>query len=477
MTTTRFFPRALRLALAGAVVLVAACSDFFKVSDPNSPTQDDLLLNPTKLKLAGAATGIFATARGDIQGFIWRVGSMGREGINLLGNNQPDYIEPFFGPLNGSGFGGSLWLSRYAHIRSINIYLDALPRATDLTAAEVAASRGMANTFKALAFLYVVETRAQLGAPVDVDRPVDAPPAPFVSEDSVYGYILGLLAGARTDLAAAGAKFPFPVPAGLSTFGDPASFVPFTWALTAKAQVLRATEGCGGSPTTCWTAALAALGNSFLVADSTQFGLGAYFDFSTAPGDATNDLSDPVNALNFFALKDFATDAQLQLGGTQPDKRVVDKIVAARDTQTLGGIAIKGENKFTVYWTNGVTNLNHPIPIIRNEELILLRAEANIGLGNKAAAITDLDLVRQGAGNLPPTTLTVASPTAAFVSELIYNRRYSLMWEQGTRWIDARRYGLLATIPPDVTNGSVPSVMPIPNTECSARSEAAGCTP
>src|SRR2546422_7365049 len=39
-----------------------------------------------------------------------------------------------------------------------------------LSDAERAASRGMANTYKALAFLYVVQARAQLGAPVDVDR-------------------------------------------------------------------------------------------------------------------------------------------------------------------------------------------------------------------------------------------------------------------------------------------------------------------
>ena len=49
------------------------------------------------------------------------------------------------------------------------------------------------NTLKALAFMYVVELRAQLGAPVEVDLAVNATPAPFASEDSVYRAILGLL--------------------------------------------------------------------------------------------------------------------------------------------------------------------------------------------------------------------------------------------------------------------------------------------
>src|SRR3989442_529246 len=71
----------------------------------------------------------------------------------------------------------------------------------------------MASTLKALTFMYVVETRAQLGAPVDVGGPVNAPPPPFVSEDSVYGYIIGLLDSAQADLGRAtalSASFPFP---------------------------------------------------------------------------------------------------------------------------------------------------------------------------------------------------------------------------------------------------------------------------
>lgn len=40
-------------------------------------------------------------------------------------------------------------------------------------------------------------------------------------------------------------------------------------------------------------------------------------------------------------------------------------------------------------------------PLIKNEELILLRAEANIGLDNLAAAVPDIDLVRTTSGGLP----------------------------------------------------------------------------
>lgn len=477
-TTTRsFFVLAIALA-------VGACNDFFNVPQTNQPTLDDLLNHPTRDKLAAAANGIFAGASGDIQSFIWRVGSMGREGINLSGNNTPDYSEPYFGPLSGSGFGAAIWGGRYANIRSINIYLQALGKTTELSAGEIKASRGMAQTFKALALLYVIETRGSLGAPVDVDRPVTAPPAPFVSEDSVYGYIIGILDSAQTNLAAAGAPFPFPIPAGLAPFGDPLNFILFNRALAAKAQVFRATaqNGCHGTPASCWNAAETDLAASFYApGDSTQFRAGAYFDFSTDGGDQVNGLSDPLNSATYYALPDFLVDADTQVGGAK-DLRALSKIVPAQDTQVLGGIPINGQLKFTVYFTGGAVDLNHSIPIIRDEELALLDAEARIGLNDLTGANTILNLVRKASGNLPADTLTGGSPKAAYIAELLYNRRYSLMWEQGTRWVDARRYGLLANIPTDIPNGNVPPgavppVMPIPDNECNARGLATGCAP
>jgi len=468
--------RTRRFAIAAGLLVLAACN--FDILNTNQPTLGDLLSNPTRDKLNAAATGVMSSSRSGIQSLIWRLGSMGREGINLSGNNQPDYAEPFFGPVqSGGSFGGTLWLDRYQSIRTANIYLQALANNTSMSGVDLlsdeerAASRGMANTFKALGFLYVIETRAQLGAPVDVDRPVGSGPAPWVSEDSVYGYILGLLNSAATDLAAAGSTdFPFSIPSGLADFNTPATFVQFNRALAAKANVLRATalNGCGGVPTTCYGAALTALGQSFLSTDPADFQNAASHDFSTDPGDQTNDLSEPLDGSTFFALTDDTTDAETQAGGAR-DQRALDKIAPAGVVQILGGISIPGELKFTMYLTNGAADASHPIPIIKDEELLLLRAEASWFTAAKANALLDLDNVRTNSGLLPPTTLTPASSDAAFIAGLLYERRYSLLWEQGTRWIDARRFGLLATIPADVTNGNVPEMMPVPSTECDAR--------
>src|SRR6185503_9619071 len=97
---------------------------------------------------------------------------------------------------------------------------------------------------------------------------------------------------------------------------------------------------------------------------------------------------------------------------------------------------------FTLYPT-----ADSPIPIIRNEELILLRAEARWFTGDKINALADIDRIRTTAGGLAATSLTIASSDNAFVDELLYNRLYSLMWEGGHRWVDARRFGRLATLP------------------------------
>jgi hypothetical protein len=116
------------------------------------------------------------------------------------------------------------------------------------------------------------------------------------------------------------------------------------------------------------------------------------------------------------------------------------------------------------------------VAIIRNEELILLRAEANLGSSNLAQAVIDINFIRANSGGLPVYTGAVTAP--ALLDELLYNKRYSLLWEGGHSWIDHRHYGKLASLPRMVTGGKFFTKMPFPNNECLARADAAtqpGC--
>jgi hypothetical protein len=496
---TRALRRLTAVASLAGALLVGACGDF-NVTNPNQPTLNDLVNNPTRTKLSAAATGLLIGIRFEMISYIWRLGSMGREGINLSGNNQPDYQEPYFGPLSGTGFGAAVWGPPYREIRNANTYIDAAPKAASvpgaegLSAGEVSASLGFAKTLKALAFLYVITSHAALGAPVDVDHPITDPPAPFVSEDSVYGYIIGTLNDAQTDLTAGGAAFPFPMPAGFTGFDTPATFLAFNRALAAKAYLYRATalnSTCG--PAACYNAALAAITAAAPtfggLLTASQFQTGVYYDYSAGAGDLQNDLSDALDGPTYFALPDLVTSAQFQTGGVLRDARILNKTAAAtlNPPQSVGGIAVTGTLKFTNYLTGGQADPNHNIPAIRNEELNLLDAEANIGLGNLGAALTDINYIRVNSGGLDPL-LSLGTPQQA-IAELLYNRKYSLLWEQGATWVDARRYGLLNTIPipPGFSNSTppnnnfgastVPTRLLIPDDECRALGQESGCSP
>jgi hypothetical protein len=94
-------------------------------------------------------------------------------------------------------------------------------------------------------------------------------------------------------------------------------------------------------------------------------------------------------------------------------------------------------------------------------------------------ALTDINFIRTTAGGLP--ALGGFADQAAARNELLYNKRYSLLFE-GQRWIDLRHYGLLTTLPTDATTfGAAKRFrrLPFPTNECLARNPAPaeGCSP
>ncbi len=101
------------------------------------------------------------------------------------------------------------------------------------------------------------------------------------------------------------------------------------------------------------------------------------------------------------------------------------------------------------------------MPIIRNEELILIYAEANIQLNNFPEAVTALDVIRQK-HNLAPYSGAITQQ--ALINEMLYERRYSLFFE-GHRWIDVRRYNQLNTLPIDRPDDNVWGQFPLPVSE------------
>ena len=478
MTTLSILPSRRRLSVAAlsAALVVAGCN--FDIVNQNAPTDDQLTNNPSRLILARAATGIFSNNFTDVGGDIQIYTIYGREGYNLLGNDPRETGEAISGPQDPGGRAGGNWAVKYAAIRSVNIYLRAVSSTVNLTAEEKAASLGFAQTMKAAMFLRLAVRSGTYGLPIDVDRPIDADPAPFVSQDAAFAYVSALFDSAKANLQAAGATaFPFPIAPGFGSFNTPTLFLQFNRALKARAEVFRATFLACGAP--CWTSAQTALSESFLTRTGLpgSLSLGVYYGYSTAANEPQNPITEPLTSVRYFVHPSLAALVQNQAGGA-PDARWSSKtrIVAVRD---LNGVS--STIKPVMYNNNAgggsVADLGADIPVIKNEELLLLSAEVNLGLGNKAAAIADIDSVRIRSGGLAATTLTTGSADAAFVTEILYNRLMSLLWEQGVRWIDARRYGRLASLPLDRAGDAVFPSMIVPAGECDARGLDTPCTP
>lgn len=451
-------------AAALGLLLLGGC-DEIDVGDLNNPGLDELEESPTRVGVNTAATGLLIGLRTGIaepNGWIPLLGAMGREGFNLNTISDPRYVqEMFLGPLDpGSGaFGANFWTARYANIRNTVLVLNAAENVADMTDEEKEALRGYAKTIQALELLWVIVTRDANGAVIDVDRPPTGEPGPIATRAEVYDRIEQLLDEGYTHLQAGGAAFSFRLGTGFAGFDTPATFAQVNRALRARVAVYLDDFG----------SALTALGQSF-VSTAQPLSLGVYHVYGTASGDLTNNILTGTPQIRANPL--LIAGAQTRLNG-QPDLRVTTKIITDDPaTGSSGTTSITSDQHFTVYPTN-----TSPVAIIRNEELILLRAEANIGLGNLAAALPDINFIRTTAGGLAPL-VTLGTGDAA-LDELLYNKRYSLLWEGGHSWIDYRHYGKLTDLPRQVTGGVFFNKMPFPRNECLVRDPqpAAGCVP
>jgi hypothetical protein len=103
-----------------------------------------------------------------------------------------------------------------------------------------------------------------------------------------------------------------------------------------------------------------------------------------------------------------------------------------------------------------------PVYLIRNEELILMYAEAQIDV-NPTLSVTAIDVIRNAAGI---GNYTGATDATSLIEEILTQRRYSLLAE-GHRWVDLRRLGRLnATyIPLDRSGDNIINAFPTPFNE------------
>lgn len=439
--------------LLSAATLVASCNSL-DAPDQNAISLAGLTNTPTPASVAASTQDLIAGIRATTSGMTSSFGIFGREGYNLDPGNLQN-VQQYFVALGDL----AVWAGPYRLIKLADMIESSLDNVPAFSTAQKEGYRGFLQTTRAYQLLAVIRSVDVSGASLDAAAGPTAALPPIAGKPQVYAYIDQLLDSAQTHLQAAGATFAFTLGAGFAGFDTPPNFLRVNRALRARADI-----DVGN-----FAQALTDLAGSFL--DLTKpLSYGPFNTYSTAAGDAQNPVYEALPRV-YYAHPSLAANAQLKADGTR-DNRFVSKVKAIASV-TRGGI--------TTAWTfQNYSGPTAPIPIIRNEELILLRAEANLGLGNASAAIKDINVVRTTSGGLPalgdPYAPGAGQPTT-LLDELIYEKRYSLLWEVGTSWLDARHYGKLSSLPHDAPGFLVFPYTRIPDAECQARLNApAGCT-
>ncbi|MEZ4805847.1 MAG: RagB/SusD family nutrient uptake outer membrane protein [Flavobacteriales bacterium] len=428
------------IAVIVITLLFATACKKYDDTNLNSPSLSGLLENATVAELNNLVTGTEAQLRANMGFYIDAVGIVGREHYRFS-NSDPRYLTDLLGAgstvLDPNGFYiTNPWEARYRCIRNAYILIGSADNSAFVTQAERRGYHAFARTLIAYQLLLNLNLTDANGVRIDVADP-DAL-GPLVPRAQALAAIMDLLDDARNDLVDPSTEFAFPLSAGFAGFDDPAGFLRFNRALAARVAVYREQ----------WSAVPDLLAASFMDLNGDLHN-GAYMSYSALTSDQLNDLFYPPNASGEVRLAHPSYAMDIEAG----DDRI-NKAPLRNDTLTQADLS--SDRDVAVYTSN-----IDPVPIITNEELVLIKAEADIQLMNTGDAISALDAIRTAHGVSPYAGGTTEQE---LLDELLKQRRYSLFF-QGHRWIDLRRCGRLGELPIDRPDDNVWVRFPIPFAE------------
>lgn len=402
----------------------------------NQPTIEAYLNNASKDQLNNLVTGTLSGMRNTEGLYLDAVGAVGREMYRFSGAD-PRYVTDLLGasPLSNTGFYiTNPWAARYRVVKNCNVLLEAINNSSLISEQEKKGYAGFAKTIKAYELLLNLNLTFSNGIRIEVADPQNL--GPIVSYAESLTAISALLDEAKADLG--GATIAYNLGAGFAGLNDVTGFTQFNRALAARVAVYRLQ----------WSTALSDLDESFFDL-SGSFTTGAYQVYGTGSGDQLNSAFFPQNQNGEVRLAHPSYAADIEEG----DDRIA-KATLRNAPASSGGVS--SDRDVWVYTTSTA-----PIPLIRNEELILIYAEANIQSNNLDAGVSALNVIRNGHGL---GNYSGELTQSALITEMLNQRRYSLFFE-GHRWIDMRRYNRLSQLPADRPGDLVWDAMPIPLTE------------
>jgi hypothetical protein len=419
------------LTLAGGlVVALGACKD-----NPAAPSTDRVVAG-SQQTLQSLITGINAQDRATAAGLsYYAYGDIMARDVIRLDPNETRWMTEFYeAPPDPSDFiGGAQWTGYYTAIRAVqNVLAD--KSLTSLPAAQQAAARGYVRTIEALEYIRLIEYRDINGIVIQGADPTKV--TPVRTKASAMAYTSALLDSALTDLqaGASAGTVPFTVPPGWQSHGDysqVANLILFNRGLKGKIEVYRAldpTAPSASSAAAAITALNTALSDAPATPDQAYLNKGPWYEFNP---NAPENFSNPTVDSKLLVTDNFANSIQ------PGDARAANIVHTAK--QTVGRYS--ASNRLLSTDPANSANLTKPLPILRNAELYLLRAQAEIALGNLAAATADVNVVHTVEGGLAPYPTFPDAATA--IQAVLYEYRYSFALQGPQHLIALREYGLL----------------------------------
>lgn len=412
------------------LVLMSSCS-FFELSapnDPNNPSLGSVSQNASRNQVQNLITGLESRHRDYVFTVTMLFGSMGRE-LWYLNASDPRWQTDWLGmnnrQANANMFGYlATYQNPYFAIRQAQTVLDAVQNTNTFTEQEKNAVSGFAKTIMAYQYLLVAMGQYENGIRIDVKDVQN--PGPFLPLAESLTQIKRVLDEGNTELGNAGTgNFPLRLTSGFTAnnFNTIAALRQLNRGLAARLAVYRQQ----------WQEAVEALNGSFYSLTG-SLDLGPAHTYG-APPDAFNPLFFVQNANVTTMMVVHPSVLRDTIAG---DARVRNKFFlrTAPVSVTSDGTPLSGQYQDRRFASN-----TNEVKFLRNEELVLIAAEANAQLGNTQAALAAINRIRTAAGI---GNYAGATTKEALIDEILFQRRYSLWAEPwGHRWVDLRRYDRL----------------------------------
>ncbi|MEM6397179.1 MAG: RagB/SusD family nutrient uptake outer membrane protein [Bacteroidota bacterium] len=425
------------LALVPVILTLSNCS-FDDPFDPNAPNIGSVTEDVAKGDLDLLVVGIESGMRNSFGVYVTATGSVARE--LYLFDADPRNQEELLGKDGAQLDNNTFYLtapfsSRYRVVKNCNLLLEALDNIDAITDAEKDGYRGFANTIQAYMISQILAMLGDNGVRIDVADLNNL--GPYVPPAQAYPALLQILDDAADQLD--GSTISFALSDGFAGFNDADGLVAFNRAIAARVAI----QG------SLFEEALASVEASFVDLNG-ELGAGPKHIFSTNPGDQLNPVFRPPGQNGDQIIVHPRIIADTSAGDLR-----INKFARRANPSSLDSLF--GDFESALY-----ESVVAPIDIIRNEELLLILAEARLqtGMGDPVGPI---NAVRNG-NNLDD--YSGPTDTDSLIDEILYQRTYSL-WSEGQQMFDLRRYNRLndSFLPIDRPGDQIFTQFPIPLTE------------